>query len=57
MTEQMGETGYLYAETPAGNRLTVEIRGRNFPPVGEQVGLALDPSRLLLFDGEGMRRR
>ena len=57
VTEQMGETGYLYAETGEGNRLTVEIRGRSFPPIGEEVGLDLDPSRMLLFDKHGVRLR
>ena len=57
VTEQMGETGYLHAVTPAGSRITIEIRGRAFAAIGETIGLSIDTARAFLFGADGKRIR
>jgi ABC-type sugar transport system ATPase subunit len=50
--EQFGTSTILYLETSAG-RLVVESGSEVQTSVGDTVGLALEPSRIHLFDAAG----
>jgi len=52
VVEQFGTSAILYLETSAG-RIVVESSGEVATRVGDTVGLALDPSRIHLFDTNG----
>ncbi len=49
MDEYLGACRHLYVQTPVG-RLVVRVKGGERLPVGAEVGLAVDPERVRLFD-------
>ena len=52
LTEALGGVSYAHLAAPTGERIVVEERGERRAARGDRVGLAFEPSRAMLFDGE-----
>ena len=52
LTEALGGVSYAHLVASTGERIVVEERGDARASRGDRVGLALDPGRAMLFDGE-----
>jgi len=55
--EMMGDIGYLHCYSGKDNRLTLELRDRDFPRIGAPVMLGFDPMHAFLFDDTAKRVR
>ena len=53
VVEQLGNTSYVYLDTPSGPMIAEADQSVRLLP-GENVGLALDPARALVFNAAGM---
>jgi ABC-type sugar transport system ATPase subunit len=54
VVEQLGNTSFVYIDGPAGT-MVVEVAPEATPAPGQNVELALDPTRLHKFSGSGAR--
>jgi multiple sugar transport system ATP-binding protein len=54
-TEYLGSDSYLYVKTEAAGELTVRVVGEADAAIGDKIGLAPQPSRMLRFDDKGLR--
>lgn len=52
LTESLGGVSYAYLVGVTGERMIIEERGDERSSMGVQVGLTVDPSRVLLFDAQ-----
>jgi multiple sugar transport system ATP-binding protein len=52
--EPMGNEIFLHG-AGAGHEITARVAPQGVPPVGEQIGLALDVAKIHFFDAEGRR--
>jgi multiple sugar transport system ATP-binding protein len=53
--EYLGSDSYLYVNTEAAGELTVRVVGEAAVAIGDRIGLAPQPSRMLRFDDKGLR--
>ncbi|MEL7215421.1 MAG: sn-glycerol-3-phosphate ABC transporter ATP-binding protein UgpC [Pseudomonadota bacterium] len=54
--ENLGGVSYVYLDAPTGERIIAEVKGGEAPTRGATVGIAFDPARLYLFDGQSDAR-
>ena len=58
LTEALGGVSYAYLSAPSGEKLIVEERGDERSSDGDQVGLRIEPRRIMVFDAtSGARLR
>ena len=53
--EQLGGVSYLYLDIGAEDPLTVEQKGHSHYRDGDDVTVAIEPGRAMLFDADGLR--
>lgn len=53
VVEQLGNTSYVYLDTPSGPLIAEADQGVRLTP-GENVSLRFDPTRALVFDAGGL---
>ncbi|MEM7567652.1 MAG: TOBE domain-containing protein, partial [Pseudomonadota bacterium] len=51
--EALGGESYLYARTPAGERIVVKTDGDDATDHGDTVGILMPPERVHLFGADG----
>ena len=56
LTESLGGVSYVYLVSDTGERIVAEERGDQRSVEGTRVGLAIDPSRIFLFDAQSELR-
>ncbi|MEL6967177.1 MAG: sn-glycerol-3-phosphate ABC transporter ATP-binding protein UgpC [Pseudomonadota bacterium] len=55
VVEQLGGVSYLYLNIGGGEPLTVEQKGHSSVRDGQVAEVGIDPTRAMLFDGDGLR--
>ncbi|MGB3553871.1 MAG: sn-glycerol-3-phosphate ABC transporter ATP-binding protein UgpC [Jannaschia sp.] len=56
LTEALGGVSYAYLTAATGEKLIVEERGDVRSSIGDRVGLAIDPARVMVFEAESGAR-